>query len=117
MMSNRLIVSSLIGTFLIIGCVFNLSDPSEDGDFVETIGDAPSISVHIDQEDILSNKLSVEEIEYTALWGGFNGRTIIYFGDTDATRSIRASWSHNDIRGMKIIMCKSFFFLSNHNGT
>lgn len=42
-------------------------------------------------------KLSVEEIEYTALWGGFNGRTIIYFGDTDATRSIRASWSHNDI--------------------
>ncbi|MEC8945549.1 MAG: di-heme oxidoredictase family protein [Chloroflexota bacterium] len=62
MMPNRLIVSSLIGTFLIIGCGFNLSDPSGDGDFVETIGDAPSISVHIDQEDILSNKLSVEEI-------------------------------------------------------
>ena len=42
-------------------------------------------------------RLSDEEIEYTVLWGGFNGRTIIYFGDTDAVRSIRSSWSYNDI--------------------
>lgn len=62
MMSNRLIIWSLISAFLIIGCGFNLTDPSETEDFIETIGDAPSISVHIDQEDILSNKLSVEEI-------------------------------------------------------
>ena len=42
-------------------------------------------------------KLTKEEVEYTMLWGGFSGRTIIYFGDTDATRSIRESYKYNDV--------------------
>ena len=63
------------------------------------IYDAPNGYAHsiYNPRDGKFTKLTREEVEYTMLWGGFSGRTIIYFGDTDAARSIRASCKYNDI--------------------
>lgn len=41
--------------------------------------------------------LSDDEIDSTYLWSGFEGRTIIYFGDTDALRSIKGAYKANEV--------------------
>ena len=41
--------------------------------------------------------LEREELDYTYYWNGFENRTIIYFGDNDATRIIDKAYKHNEI--------------------
>ena len=41
--------------------------------------------------------LSDDEIDLTYLWSGFEDRTIIYFGDTDALRSIKSAYKTNEV--------------------
>lgn len=48
--------------FLVIGCDIELGGEELEKDLETVIGDVPAISVHIDQNDILTNKLSVEKI-------------------------------------------------------
>jgi hypothetical protein len=63
------------------------------------IYDAPNGYAHsvYDPRENNFRLLERQELDYTYLWNGFNNRTIIYFGDTDATRSIRSAYKHNDI--------------------
>ena len=63
------------------------------------IYDAPNGYAHsiYDARTKSFRKLEREELDYTYHWKGFNNRTIIYFGDYDATSSIHSAYKYNDI--------------------
>ena len=63
------------------------------------IYDAPNGYVHSVYDSRIKKFRALErdELDYTYLWNGFQNRTIIYFGDSDATRSIQSSYKHNDL--------------------
>ncbi|MFL2639995.1 MAG: di-heme oxidoredictase family protein [Dehalococcoidia bacterium] len=62
MISNKILISIVISVFFIIGCNIDIGGSELEGDLEAAIGDVPAISVHIDQNDILTNNISVEKI-------------------------------------------------------
>ena len=63
------------------------------------IYDAPNGYAHsiYDPRTKEFRRLEREELDYTYYWNGFENRTIIYFGDNDATRIIDKAYKHNEI--------------------
>ena len=63
------------------------------------IYDAPNGYAHsiYDPRTKEFRKLEREELNCTYYWNGFENRTIIYFGDNDATRIIDKAYKHNEI--------------------
>ena len=63
------------------------------------IYDAPNGYAHSIYDPLIKEfrKLTKDEAVATWYWGCFTNRTIIYFGDNDAVRSLRESYKYNDI--------------------
>tara|TARA_R100000234_G_C5000399_1_gene180059 strand:- start:1304 stop:2359 length:1056 start_codon:yes stop_codon:yes gene_type:complete len=63
------------------------------------IYDAPNGYAHsiYDPRSKSYRRLTEDELNATLYWSAFDGRTVIYFGDEDAMRSIHRSWKHCDL--------------------